>query len=131
MAVIITAFLYFAAVFAVAFAMGVARVLVVAPRVGPMVAVLVEVPIVLAVSWIIARRLLRGRPFGDPQRAMIGGIAFALLMASEAALAGLIRDQSISQWAMALATPLGLVGMAGQLGFAAIPFIAGHTQKLN
>jgi hypothetical protein len=55
MAVIITAIAYFVTVFAFAFAMGVARTLVIAPLIGTTAAVLVEVPILLAASWVIAR----------------------------------------------------------------------------
>lgn len=61
MAVIITAITYFATVLAFAFAMGVARTLVIAPLIGVTAAVLLEVPILLAASWVIARRLLRDR----------------------------------------------------------------------
>ncbi len=126
MAVVLVAIGYFAAVFVVAFALGVARTLVVAPTIGATAAVLLEIPIVLAVSWIVARRLLRARDFGVIERAAMGTIAFVLLMAAEAALAGVLRGQSVSQWAHELATPLGLVGLAGQLGFAAMPVLAGR-----
>lgn len=121
MIVIATALLYFGIVFALAFALGVARVLVVAPAIGPAAAVFLEVPIVLAASWLVARWLLRDRHFQFPQRLAVGGIAFALLMVSEALLAAAIFGQSLSQWIAAVLTPLGLVGLAGQLGFAVMP----------
>jgi hypothetical protein len=78
--------LYFAAVFTFAFAMGIARVLVVAPRLGPTAAVLLEVPILVVASWIVARRLLRNRSLTLRQRTTMGATAFTLTMASEAAL---------------------------------------------
>lgn len=129
--VFVIAILYFGILFTLAFAMGVARVLVVAPRIGPAVAVFIEVPIILAASWIVARRLLRHQRFSFPQRVAVGGIAFALLMACEALLASAILGQSVSQWAAAVATPLGLVGLTGQLGFAATPALAAHDQALR
>jgi hypothetical protein len=128
MAVVLTAILYFAMVFAFAFAMGVARVLVIAPRLGESGAVCLEVPILLTASWLVARRLLRDQNLGFPQRFAVGGIAFVCTMASEAVLAGLIRGQSVSEWAAGLATPLGFVGLAGQLGFAAMPLFVGRIQ---
>jgi hypothetical protein len=124
MTVIRTGFIYFAAVFAVAFGLGVLRTLVVAPAVGATLAVLLEIPLLLVTSWIVARHLLRHRSFEMPQRVAMGTIAFILLMISEAALAGVLRGQSIGQWAGELATPLGMVGLAGQIGFAAMPVLA-------
>ena len=122
------AMFYFVAIFALAFMLGVARTLIVAPAIGETAAVLLEIPLVLAASWGAARHLLRGRGFTLGQRAAMGAFAFALLMASEAALAGVLRGQSIEQWAQTLATPLGLIGLAGQIGFAAMPVLAGRER---
>lgn len=129
MAVFRTAFAYFSTVFAFAFAMGVARTLVIAPRIGATAAVLLEVPILLAASWLIARRLLRDRDLALPQRIAVGTIAFVLTMASEAVLSALMRGQSAGEWAATVATPIGLVGLAGQLGFAAIPTLIGIRSR--
>jgi hypothetical protein len=121
-----TGLLYFLAVFTFAFAMGVTRELVVAPRVGSTVAVLMEIPLIIVASWIVAHRLLRNRAFTVAQRATMGATAFALTLASEAVLSGIIRGQSIADWVAGLATPLGLAGLAGQLAFAALPIFVGH-----
>lgn len=86
MTAILKGMIYFAAVFAVAFGMGIARTLFVAPLVGPGVAIGIEVPIILAVSWFVARRVLRDASLSLAERAAMGAIAFGLLMASEAAL---------------------------------------------
>jgi len=126
MGVITRGTLYFAAVFAFAFVMGVFRTLVVAPRIGATAAVCIEIPIILIVSWIVARRLLRNRSFSLGQRAVIGAIAFVLTMASEAILSILIRGEGVSVWAASVFTPLGLLGLAGQIGFAIIPLFAGR-----
>ncbi len=127
MTVVFTGIVYFAAVFAFAFAMGVARTLVVAPRLGATVAVLLELPLVLGASWLVVRRLLRNRHFRLSQRAAVGVIAFVLLMVSEALLAGVLRGQSLGEWALDLVTPLGLIGLAGQVGFAAMPVLVGKN----
>lgn len=125
--VVLVAAAYFIAVFTLAFAMGVARTLVIAPLVGPTVAVCIEIPILLIASWFLARHLMSERRFALSDRIAIGGVAFALTMANEALLAGLIRDQSVIAWAAVVLSPLGLVGLAGQLGFAAMPAFAGRT----
>jgi hypothetical protein len=105
--------------------MGIGRVLVVAPRLGANAAVFLEIPVLLTVSWFVARRLVHKRFFAFWQLVSIGASAFALTMISEAALADMIRGQSLAQWAADLVTPLGLVGLAGQLGFAIMPVLAG------
>lgn len=129
MAVVRIAIAYFSAVFAFAFAMGVTRTFVIAPRIGATAAVLLEVPILLAASWVIARRLLRDRDLALPQRIAVGTIAFLLTMASEVVLSALIQGQSAGEWAATVATPIGLVGLAGQLGFAAIPALMGKRPR--
>ncbi|MEP6870190.1 MAG: hypothetical protein ABJA20_16945, partial [Novosphingobium sp.] len=125
MTVVRNAITYFAIVFTFAFAMGVARALVIAPQLGETAAVLLEVPILLALSWATARRLMRDQHLILSQRIRVGVIAFALTLASEAVLAALLRGQSLGEWAATVAAPLGLVGLAGQLGFAAIPAMVG------
>ena len=124
--VVRSASVYFVAIFAVAFMLGVVRTLIVAPAIGETAAVLLEIPSVLAASWVVARRLVGGRGFTMGQRVAIGGVAFAMWMASEGALAGVLRGQSIGQWAQALATPPGFMGLAGQIGFAAMPALDGR-----
>lgn len=112
-------------IFALAFALGVARALVIAPRLGETRAVLIEVPVLVVVSWAIARRM-RGLPtFSVAQRSVMGATAFALTMACEAALAQALRGQTLAAWSQSLATPLGLLGLAGQVAFAAMPILIG------
>lgn len=114
---------YYAAVFAVAFALGVARALVIAPLVGASAAVILEVPIVVAISWAVARHLLKPHAFSLPQSAAMGASAFALTMASEVVLARLLRGQSAMEWMSTIITPIGLVGLAGQIAFALMPML--------
>jgi hypothetical protein len=115
--------LYFAAVFAFAFLMGVARELVIAPRLGAVGAVVLEVQFVIAVSWLVARRLLRDRPVTLVDRAIMGVTAFSLLMACEATLSTIMRRQRLLDWANAVVSPLGLVGLFAQILFAAMPML--------
>lgn len=115
---------YYAILFAFAFAMGIARVTVVAPHIGATAAVLVEVPIVMAVGWVVSRRLLLGRQMTLSQQTNIGGIVFVLIMASDLILWQLLRGQNVVAWARDVMTPLGLVGLAAQVGVALMPLWA-------
>jgi hypothetical protein len=122
-AALLLGLLYFVVVFTFAFGMGVARTLIVAPRLGPAVAVLLEVPVLVIASWPAARLLLRHRYLTVAEGAVMGATAFVLTMASEAALAGVLRGQTVFEWATGLITPLGLVGLMGQLMFGAMPLL--------
>ncbi len=126
-AVIRTGFIYFLIIFAFAFVLGIARGLLIAPRIGEAAAVVLEIPVLLVASWLVVRRLIRDRSIDLQQLISIGAIAFLLTIASEAGLAGMIRGQSLAQWAASLATPLGIAGLAGQLGFALMPAFCGRS----
>lgn len=115
------ALVYFALVFAAAFAMGVLRLLVLAPQIGAFAAVALEVPVILAVAWVIAGPVLRRWPLDRPQRLAMGALAFSLPLLTELALAKLVFGQTPRAFLAAMATPPGLPGLAGQLGFAAVP----------
>ena len=128
MAIFSRGFLYFAAVFAFAFVMGVIRTLVIAPRVGAAAAVAIELPIVIGISFLVARRMLRDHAFSLGERGAMGAIAFILLMIAEAALSVVLRHESVAVWAANLVTPLGLLGLAGQIGFGLMPLMVGDER---
>lgn len=111
---------YFAPVFAAAFLLGILRLYVVIPLTGPLFAVALEVPIILALSWLVAGRVLRRRPLALPGRLALGAFAFALLMLAELALATAF-GQTPADFLAAMTSPHGALGLAGQIGFAVIP----------
>lgn len=119
------AVVYFAVVFGIAFLLGVVRVLVVAPRVGPLAAVMIETPLVLIVSWIAARECVaRFRiPPTARDRLTLGLVAFALLMAVELALSVLAFGLTPAEHFAAWATPAGALGLSAQMVFALIPWV--------
>lgn len=121
---------YFGIVFAAAFVLGAVRVLVVAPALGPLLAVALEVPLVLGLSWAVAGWVLRRWPVPPSQRLHMGGVAFVLLMAAEAGLA-LAFGQSWGEFLRGLGTPAGLLGLAGQIGFAIIPALRGRLGQAS
>lgn len=116
---------YFALVFAAGFALGTIRVLFVVPAVGEAPAVLVEIPIMLTISWIVCRLIVRR--FAVPpvirDRAVTGGLAFALLMTAEIGVAWLLGRRSVSAYLAHYVTLAGAFGLAGQLAFAAFPLL--------
>lgn len=122
---VVAGIIYVAVVFAFAFAIGVVRVLLVAPRLGEMVAVLLELPVVLAVSWAccgaIVTRLAVSPRLGD--RMMMGGVAFVVLQAVEALLAVFAFGRSPTLYLAGFTTLAGLLGLGGQIGFALIPLV--------
>ena len=116
---------YFLTVFAIAFGLGAIRVGYIIPRIGELAAVCIEAPVVLAVSWVICRRITRrfAVSSGVAPRLAMGAVAFALLMAAELALSITLGGLTAAQhWALyhGLAQQIGL---AAQIGFAAIPLL--------
>ena len=125
--IVLPALIYVATVFAAAFALGVLRVLVVAPRLGGLAAVALEVPVVLGLSWAVAGAVLRRWPLPRPgQRLAMGGLAFAVLMLAEMVLGITLFGRTMAGILAAMTTLPGLIGLAGQIGFALVPALRGQ-----
>lgn len=116
---------YFALVFALGFLLGTLRVLLLAPVLGATVAVLLELPLMLAASWWVCAWLLRrfAVPSAATARLLMGGCAFALLLLAEFALATLVFAQSPAMFLASFRAPHGWLGLLGQLGFALMPWL--------
>lgn len=116
---------YFAIVFAAGFALGTIRVLLIVPAVGETVAVLIETPVILTISWLacafVVRRL--SVPARLEDRVVMGVVAFALLMIAEVGVAWLLGRRSFAAYLAHYATLPGALGLAGQLVFAAFPWL--------
>ena len=117
---------YFAIVFSLAFGLGMARTLFVAPRTGDVVAVLIETPIILSISCLAAawtaRRL--SVPTGAPERLAMGAAALALLLIAETALALTLFGRPLAQQFAAYASPAGAIGLLAQFAFGFMPWLA-------
>ncbi|MFZ4573795.1 MAG: hypothetical protein ACOYN0_05315 [Phycisphaerales bacterium] len=118
--------LYFALTFAAGFVLGTVRVLFVAPRVGEVAAVLIECPLILVASFLVARWVLhRFAPrAGAGRRLLIGVAAFAMLMTAEMGMT-LLRGTSPRGFLASLFTTQGLVGLGAQVLFAFMPLLIG------
>jgi hypothetical protein len=115
---------YLMVVFCAAFLFGTVRTLWLIPQIGEIAAVLVEVPLVLTLSWWVAGRVLRRWPLpGARARAALGALACAGLMVLELALGRFGFGRSLAAMLAAMVTPAGVIGLAGQVGFGIIPLL--------
>jgi hypothetical protein len=120
---------YWSAIFALGFVLGTLRVLWIAPGIGESRAVLLELPVMLAASWLAARWLVRRFGIASAgQAAAMGALAFALLMASEALLA-LLLGTRLWEWLCAMTRIPGAIGLAGQVLFGVMPVVAGPARQ--
>jgi hypothetical protein len=117
------AIVYWAMVFALGFVLGTIRVTWLIPLVGLLAATIMELPIILAASWFAAGWLVRRFRITSVGEALIvGALALAILMAAECALAGVLLGQTPAQWLAGLRQPHALLGLAGQVVFALMPW---------
>ncbi len=115
---------YFTFVFAAGFVFGAVRTLILEPRLGALAAVAVELPAMLAVSWLACGWTLQ-RFTVPPElgaRAAMGASAFTLLMAAELALA-VAFGATAAGFVGGFAAPAGALGLAGQIAFALFPLM--------
>ncbi len=116
--------LFVAVVFAAGFVLGTLRVLVVEPALGPVIAVLLELPVMLVISWLVCTRIIAWCNVADTaiDRLAMGALAFALLMTVETLL-GLAIGRPVSEQLAAYGTLAGQLGLAGQIAFAMAPLV--------
>jgi hypothetical protein len=118
---------YFAVLFGAGTAFGLARVLFVSPHLGVLGGVLVELPIMLALAWVVCGWLANHMQVGPrlAWRVAMGGTAFVLLIAAEVALSRVlggrlmeVATSAANDWAPAL-------GFAAQAAACAFPLVRG------
>lgn len=119
-----TALGYLAMIFTLGFALGTARTLWLAPRLGQTAAVAVEMPLILTASWLAARHWTTPRLASRRQALATGALAFVMLMGAELVLAMLAFGQTPEQWLAALTHLPGSLGLAGQVVFGLMPALA-------
>ncbi len=123
--VVLVGLAYFAVVFALGFAMGLIRVPFLAPVVGDLAAVLIELPIILTLAWLVCRKLLSS--FDVPptigSRAVMGGLALVLLLIAEFVLSTIVFGISVTGHFLSYLSLPNALGLAGQFAFGFFPLI--------
>ena len=116
---------YAIVVFGVGFVLGTIRTFLVAPRTGLTLAVLIELPVILATSWWISRLCVAHIEVSRAvaARVVMGAVAFLVLMVSEVTLSKAIFGRPVVEYLAGLTTFAGAIGLAGQVAFAGIPLI--------
>jgi hypothetical protein len=116
---------YCAVVFLCGFVLGAARVLIVAPHIGEIAAVLLEAPIILSVSWVVSAWCVdrfRVREGAAP-RIIMGTAAFALMMVAEFGVSVAVFHHSLAEHLSGYRTVSGAIGFAAQFAFLWFPLL--------
>ena len=123
--IIKASFAYFVIVIAAGFGLGAIRTLGIAPVIGDTAAVLLELPVILAISWMAAGWAIeRQQGNWDLAAGMrMGVLAFVLLQLAEAALATVVFGSRPGAYFAHWLTPDGAIGLAGQLLYGVFPAI--------
>jgi hypothetical protein len=113
---------YFGMVYALGFALGAMREMWLTPRLGGFWPRMVELPLMLAASWVSAWWVVNryGLEMGR-DRLVMGLSAFALLLAGEALVGTLAMGRGLGQHLASYATLQGAMTLAAQAAFAAFP----------
>jgi len=115
---------YFAAVFAVGFALGILREFVVRPWLGTFAAIMVEAPGMLLACWVLARWAVgRFAVVVLDDRLRMGVLALGLLMVAELVGSMGLRGMAAGEWLAQFATPPGFLSLSLFVAFAALPLI--------
>ena len=122
---LVPALAYFAIVFVIAFALGTVRVLLVAPLVGELAGAAIELPILLVISWMISRWVMRRWqvPGDTGSRLFVGLAALAMLLAAEILLGVTLFDRDLAGQLAAMTRGSGALGLAAQIAYGLIPLI--------
>ena len=119
--------LYFSIVFAAGFALGTIRILLVVPRLGTRTAELMETPVMVLVSVLAARWIVRrlALPPVLSRRVGIGLVALCLLLIAEFALVLWLRNLTITEYFASRDPVAGTAYMIALFVFAVMPiFVA-------
>ncbi len=104
-----------AIVFAAGFVLGTLRVLVIAPALGEVGAVALELPFMLAISWVVISWVMRRHELSSlRERVILGEVAFVLLIGAELVLEILAFGGSLDSFLGKISTGAGLLGFLGQ-----------------
>lgn len=97
---------------------------------GPVIAVLLEIPLMLLFAWHLCRLLTEKLeiPSDISGRLVMGLIAFACLMVGEFLVAVQLQDGRATDFFMMFDLPENRIGLGGQIAYALFPVIQGYGQ---
>ncbi len=129
---LVAGFFYFLVVGAAGVFFGALREMFVSPVVGRDFAVVLELPVMLAIAWFCCQRLVRWCAVSDKLllRLVMGLSAFALLMAMEQSLAFALQKLVVAQDARAW-TIIDYIGLAGQAAFGLMPLFVKSNNPIS
>lgn len=125
--------LYFALVFAAGFVLGTIRILLIVPHLGTRLAELMEMPLMLAITFITAHWIVQrfSVPFTVSHRLGMGCLALVLLLIAEFTLVLRLRGISIAEY-FATIDPVSGTLYYIMLGiFAIAPLLVSKTQQAS
>ena len=127
------ALFYVTSVFALGFVLGVARVVLIAPAIGELPAVCVEIPVLLIASWFICRHAIRRFSVASDsaRRLVVGAAAFALLIGAEFCLAIFALGRAPEKYFADLQTTSGILGLAAQILFGLFPLLQPDRREVQ
>jgi hypothetical protein len=111
--------------FALGFVLGPLREFVLAPALGRVAALLVELPIMLGFCWWLAPRAAKGVAPGAA-RLRMGFAALAILLALEFVVGMALRGFTLGEWLAHFGTAEGALTMGAYVIFALLPWLRGH-----
>jgi hypothetical protein len=116
------AILYVLAAFGMGFLLGPLREFLLAPALGRLLALFVELPLLLGFcAWIAPRIIRRCRIPPGEARLRMGFAALALLLVLEFTIGVALRGWDLQSWIADFATLPGLVTLLAYLVFALLP----------
>ena len=123
---------YFGVLFGMGTAFGVARVLYVAPHFSPALALLLELPVMLAVAFVVSSWIADYLQVdsGRTHRFAMGGTTFILLIAAEFALSLLLSGQGSRAATAVPGTWISALGFAAQAVASVFPLMRKGPLKL-
>lgn len=116
---------YFCTTFAAGFLLGTLRTLLVEPKTGALGAVALELPLMLAVSWIACGWALRRFDVESrfSPRLVMGLVALALLLLAELWVSTALAGRSVGEHLALYRTAPALLGLIAQLAYAVFPLV--------
>jgi hypothetical protein len=116
---------YAVIVFAAGFALGAVRIVLLVPILGTTPAVLLEAPVMLALSWWVSSGCILRFTVHRAWRArlLMGAVALLVLQLAEGTLAATLFDQSLRAYLAGFDSLPGAIGLTAQLAFASWPLV--------